>query len=318
MNDDTNSYIADQLGIEDFLNILKLCDIAEAEYKEIENPIYIDKLNFLELLEREIKNLSPESGSYRRMERNIQELQSEIHKHENRYPSILVPKEGIDNVRTTKDYLQKAYGSFMSRLLQYAKIVFPRLFEKYRDNDILNVSLNVDEDERNLKILLIAGDPKTHQIIKEIEPQKFLNTFRFKLYCVALKISLAFCCKSLYRLNAPIVIDDVFDSSDFQNREKIKDFIHDLFQAHEEIFGKSSTLQLIFFTQDDVIADSVYQGILNYGPKEGGKYSRIFNYLEVKEEFDKTNHELSYIDEAGKTVRKSFEAYRIEDVIRYC
>ena len=311
----TSDYIADQLKIADFLTILKLFDeIVREYYEEIENPAYNDRLAELSRLEKELADTSVEDITRRHeIEKNRQAVEGEIHKHETRFPAVLISPVGIDNLIKTKNFLQEEYGMMMTKLLRNAEVVFPRLFEKYRKEDILNVALSVGNDDRSLNIQLAVTDPKKRNNRILVAPQLYLNTFRFKLFCVALKVSLAFCCKSLYKINAPIVIDDVFDSSDFQNRERIRDFIHDLYSAHEDLFGKTSPLQLIFFTQDDIIGDSVFHGILDYGPIEGAKYSRIFNYLEADPETDMIHYHLNALNSGDQ---EDLKAYRIEDVIK--
>ncbi|MDE5758239.1 MAG: hypothetical protein K2H85_06460, partial [Allobaculum sp.] len=311
----TSDYIADQLKIADFLTVLKLSDeIVKEYYTEVENPAYNDMLAELSRLEKELAETPVEDMTRRHeIEKNRQAVEGEIHKHETRFPAVLISPVGIENLIKTKNFLQEEYGLMMTKLLRTAEVVFPRLFEKYRKEDILNVALSVGNDDRSLNIQLTVTDPKKRDNRILVAPQLYLNTFRFKLFCVALKISLAFCCKSLYKINAPIVIDDVFDSSDFQNRERIRDFIQDLYSAHEDLFGKTSPLQLIFFTQDDVIGDSVFQGILNYGPLEGAKYSRIYSYLDVDQEIDMIHYHLHSLNSEN---RDNLKAYRIEDVIK--
>lgn len=97
-----------------------------------------------------------------------------------------------------------------------------------------------------------------------ILPKEYLNTFRFKMFVVSLKIALAFCANQIYNEFWPIVIDDVFNSSDFNNRNRIGDYIGALLSTSirtAEI--PDNRLQLIFFTQDEVIGNSVYRGMRN-------------------------------------------------------
>ena len=65
-------------------------------------------------------------------------------------------------------------------------------------------------------------------------------------------------------INFPLVFDDVFDSSDFPNRMSTEDFFRKIFESHDKIEGiKDKPLQVIFFTQDEVIAESIYRGIIS-------------------------------------------------------
>lgn len=179
--------------------------------------------------------------------------------------------------------LTSKYEETLRDVLQNGSVVFPILMKEYFKKDIQKVALSLDKDNGNIAVDIVARDPFTGNSLGNINPRKYLNTFRFKIYCVALKISLAFTCAKLYGTNAPIVIDDVFDSSDFSNRAIIKRFIKHIFDAHKKIFGEDKKLQMIFFTQDDVIADSVYKGILETEGFQNVEYSRIFDFLEANE-----------------------------------
>lgn len=181
------------------------------------------------------------------------------------------------------DALTSKYEETLCNVLKNGNIVFPILMKEYFKKDIKDVSLKLDKDNGNIAIEIEAKDPVTGNSLGNINPRKYLNTFRFKIYCVALKISLAFTCAKLYETNAPIVIDDVFDSSDFSNRAIIKRFIKHIFDAHRKIFDENQKLQMIFFTQDDVIADSVYKGIFETEGFQNVEYSRIFDYMEADE-----------------------------------
>ena len=238
-------------------------------------------------------------------------LDSQIHQALEHNPFLNISEEGINSFFKVSDHLKAEYQKLIAQLLKYSKIVFNYIFRQYLDKDIKDVILDAENDGTSLQIKLLAQSPETKEIIRETDARGYLNTFRFKMYCVSIKMSLAFCCKKLYNFNAPIVIDDVFDSSDFQNREKIREFIFNLYKAHDEIFSKdNSQMQLIFFTQDDVIGDSVFEGIKDFGPESGVKYARIYDYTEAGEN---DCHSVT-IDDSGK----QYTNVRIEDIIKIC
>ena len=114
------------------------------------------------------------------------------------------------------------------------------------------------------------------------DPRDYLNTFKFKLFCVSLKV--AFCCvaKDIYNTNFPLVIDDVFDASDFENRIQLKNFMRKLLLKHDELLPALKGMhQFIFFTQDDVIAVQVAKGI-KIAYNSSVKFGHIFDYHELK------------------------------------
>ena len=102
----------------------------------------------------------------------------------------------------------------------------------------------------------------------EIAPKEYLNTFRFKMFAVSLKVALAYCAKQIYMESWPIVIDDVFNSSDFNNRNRIGDYVSSLMSAHANVTGVyGKNLQLIFFTQDEIIGSSIFRAMKGDGEK---------------------------------------------------
>ena len=93
-------------------------------------------------------------------------------------------------------------------------------------------------------------------------PEQYLNTFRYKLYCMTLKIAIAFAMKTFYQMNFPIVLDDIFYSSDFTHRSMVKDYFGHIFKIHKELFPEEyQNLQIILFTHDDLVMEAAYKGI---------------------------------------------------------
>jgi hypothetical protein len=175
------------------------------------------------------------------------------------------------------DYLHRQYYDIFSPFLQKIQQTLPILLGPYLvDNDTVKVEVN----ENKLKISIsLQADGETL-----LSPRLYFNTFRFKLYCVALKLCMAYCAKSLNRCNFPMVIDDVFDSSDFENRYRIRNFIENLVNQHNLLDqAKAYPLQFIFFTQDDLISEGVHRGIRTTMGDENVKYGRIFDYKDKKD-----------------------------------
>ena len=126
---------------------------------------------------------------------------------------------------------------------------------------------------------------------QKTEPRIYLNTFRHKLFCFALKLGLACCSMIIDRIVYPVVVDDVFDASDFRNRNEIYDVITNLFDKYNQIKVKHNKeqqrlpdLQLILFTQDEIIAERVFRGLT--AKNNRAKLERLINpqfYRQKKE-----------------------------------
>lgn len=113
-------------------------------------------------------------------------------------------------------------------------------------------------------------------------PEQYLNTFRYKLYCMTLKIAIAFAMKKFYQMNFPIVLDDIFYSSDFTHRSMVRDYFWLLFKMHKELFPEEyQNLQIIFFTHDDLLIEAARGGICNATCGLSVNRQVMFDYREL-------------------------------------
>lgn len=93
---------------------------------------------------------------------------------------------------------------------------------------------------------------------KMLTPRKYYNTFRYKLFCMMLKLSVALVIMKRYRINFPIILDDVFYASDYYNRELITLFVKELNTLYRRIWGnRKMKMQLICFTHDELVFDAI-------------------------------------------------------------
>lgn len=243
--------------------------------------------------------------SIEEIERVQQNRKIEIEEKERKYPMLKAEKKMIDNLLQTEVFLSSKYYEIIMNFKNNSSDIFEELLKDFYEMDIDKIPISVTSNGV-LQIDIIPKDPKSENSLeaKNCPPQQYLNTFRFKLFSVALKVSLSLYAQRLYNVNFPIVIDDVFDSSDFINKEKINGFICHIFNGynnlslHYNINNKTNTkenqLQLIFFTQDAVIAKSVYDAI-KYEMCYPAKISRIYKYLEASDKDEEIDAEYKYI-----------------------
>lgn len=144
------------------------------------------------------------------------------------------------------------------------------------------------------------SDAQSQSVRKAItSPREYFNTFRFKMFVVSLKIALAYCAKQIYHINWPIVIDDVFNSSDFNNRTHLGGYIAKILSAYEVLPEiKDMEFQLIFFTQDEVIGNSLFRGLKEEGKK--AKLMRLHDYRCVSKDEVKESNAIKYKDIASE------------------
>lgn len=96
-----------------------------------------------------------------------------------------------------------------------------------------------------------------------VSPDKYFNTFRYKLFCLMISLSLALATRKRYKINIPIVIDDIFFSSDFVNKNTFSIFLQDVIKIFYEQTPELP-LQFILFTHDDLIFRSALDAIDNF------------------------------------------------------
>jgi len=101
-------------------------------------------------------------------------------------------------------------------------------------------------------------DKKTYEIVTT--PQIYFNTFRYKLFSLMIGLSIALASRKKYRINFPLVMDDLFFASDFPNKNSFAEFlikIIKIFQKHTP----NLPLQFIIFTHDDMIFKSAIDAL---------------------------------------------------------
>lgn len=90
-------------------------------------------------------------------------------------------------------------------------------------------------------------------------PQEYYNSFRYKLYAVSFKIALAFTEMKLKDIRVPIVIDDVFNASDFENNLRLEYFVYNIYKAYDSM-SFDEPLQLIVLTHDEMVLNAFRNG----------------------------------------------------------
>jgi len=123
-----------------------------------------------------------------------------------------------------------------------------------------------------------------------LSPNKYFNTFRYRLFSMMIGISVAIASRNLTKINLPLVLDDVFYASDFEKRTSIISFLKKLF----ELFDTYSNLpfQLILFTHDELIFDSVLTALIDINKDDETVFAKLLpsNQAEMQNDY----WELSY------------------------
>ena len=222
-------------------------------------------------------------------------VHSTLYLKEKGYIELPIPNdiatETIEGANSLIDYLNKTLLDYHYKIYKILAQVIPAImngtFIKGDDkieisygqtkcfNGESNVPLFTSISTFELAIIKDIGkDRDGNPTFERVEPRKYLNTFRHKLFSFALKLALACCSMKLNNCVMPIIVDDMFDASDFSNRSAVSKVMENLIKAFNEVMkadvGKDC-FQIIFFTQDELIGEKLYQGITRSNLNKDGK-----------------------------------------------
>ncbi len=139
-----------------------------------------------------------------------------------------------------------------------------------------------------------TGEFLSEVIIAEIIPNdktklpisvnKYFNNFHYRLFATMVGISVAIASRKNTGINLPLILDDIFYASDFENRTTIESFIGKLFAIFKE-YSPEIPLQLIIFTHDQLIFESCLKAY-NQEKHEKIYFAKLFPYYDTIDEGD--------------------------------
>lgn len=146
----------------------------------------------------------------------------------------------------------------------------------------------------------------------DAEPYEYFNSFRFKLFCITLKITLAYYWMQKNKTIVPFVIDDVFNANDFKNGLNLEYFICNIYKWYNTKLMKEKEckipFQLIMFTHDDMMQTAFKKGFLR---------SKTFDYKEMENMLKTENVKHNNMIYARLFHKKAIEEKRKGEKIEY-
>jgi len=214
---------------------------------------------------------------------------------------IDVIKKRADSIQENPEIISKRYKShakYLPALIEGIKEELKNLRQEIVDI-VRKIDSEVLQDFLNPQYEKLVFEEIGEKIVPTIhfkdvngentvfDPKEYFNSFRYKFFCVLLKITVAFTVKKYFNINFPLIFDDIFYSSDFANRDKVNEFIYSIYNIHNKIFtGNENPLQIIFFTHDDLILEAAIKGTADFGDVVCG---RLFSYNECDANSDCRN-----------------------------
>ncbi|MFY8186801.1 MAG: hypothetical protein ACOVLC_02465 [Flavobacterium sp.] len=232
-------------------------------------------INTIETQAKSKLQVNSKEGEIAILKNEIQQLQSQITTEQK---SVEVKKPELAKATETVELFNKIKGDTRNYANEFHRELAKEIkgtFEPIQRivNNILDKYLYVENRPATLKFEMKpeSWDEETGEVISEIitayiepldktqsaqEVNKYFNTFHYRLFCTMVGISIAIASRKNTGINLPLVLDDVFYASDFENRATIEEFITKLFELFKE-FTPDKELQLIIFTHDQLIFESI-------------------------------------------------------------
>lgn len=107
-----------------------------------------------------------------------------------------------------------------------------------------NASIDINCESGMIKMSIVTADGFM------VSPAVYLNTFRYKLFCLALSISLVLLARKRLRLNLPIVFDDPFLDFDTNQRDGMITFAQKMATIMGRCADDGMPVQVILFTHN--------------------------------------------------------------------
>lgn len=215
-------------------------------------------------LENEIKEFNEQIKS---IENKNNELELQLISAEKKVSYLIKIKEEID-VFNSKFKLK--VDELVNNVFEPIKNTVEDILNDYfQDDPQYKLEINLKENKLNIEgveyvssyIVAEIIDKNTNETVTS--PQIYFNTFRYKLFSLMIGLSIALASRKTYKINFPLVMDDLFYASDFIHRNLFSDFL----QKVIKLFHKHTPdipLQIILFTHDDVIFRSSIDGIYEF------------------------------------------------------
>lgn len=201
-----------------------------------------------------------------------------------------------DESKLYSKVISQEINNIVNESFEPIREVVTSILKDYMRDDSVYLKINKEPDEIDSETGEILSEFISIKVVGKnsngisLSPNKYFNTFRYRLFSMMIGISVAIASRNLTKINLPLVLDDVFYASDFEKRNSIISFINNLFL----IFDKYSELpfQLILFTHDELIFDSILIALTNNGQDENTTFAKLLPAKEAERQAE--YWELSY------------------------
>lgn len=215
----------------------------------------------------------------------------------------ILPEEEVKQIQQEIDITEKVIELLDDKqesiLKDFRENRFPMIKEilKIFSNEEGELNIQEENNKENIVLKIVVKDPINGFDDLQPTPQEYYNSFRYKLYAVSFKIALALMEMKQKGIRVPLVIDDVFNASDFENNIRLEYFVHNIYKAYE-MMDKEIPLQLILLTHDEMVQMAFKKGanlteVDCEEIRQPREYisGRLFNYHYAKQMSEELNDE---------------------------
>lgn len=155
----------------------------------------------------------------------------------------------LDELKKRQENLMKEFNKKLAPFIIKTLSSFSENYEIFYRNP-----------ENDSFVIKIKVCDKNGNELFEATPAEYLNSFRYRLFAVSLKIALSFYFMRSNKCLLPIVIDDVFNASDFENTINIESFVNRIYETYQKFVRCKQSLQLIMLTHDEMVLEGFRNG----------------------------------------------------------
>ncbi len=189
----------------------------------------------------------------------------------------------ITETNSYKTVVSKVINETVNKYFEPISDITVSILSDYLKNDDVKIEIDretiIDDETGEILSEIIKAKLKHKDYDFPLSPNKYFNTFRYRLFCMMVSVSIAAASRLKTKINFPIVLDDVFYASDFSKRTTIEKFLSNLLKLLKKYF-KEMPLQLILFTHDELIFDSAINAISNTEFEKQTIFSKLLHYSE--------------------------------------
>jgi len=197
-----------------------------------------------------------------------------------------------DEARTYSTHFHTLLNKEVQQAFIPIQFIVEDVIKTYLQNEDRSVDFEIkmreeeiDEDTGEvLSEIITAYIVPKDESIPSLPVNKYFNTFHFRLFSTMVGVSIAMASRINTKINLPLVLDDIFYASDFENRATIERFIKELFTVFDK-YTPDLELQLILFTHDQLIFESAVKATAEMKVKNIA-FAKLFPYENAKDKGD--------------------------------